>query len=158
MKARVPSLLIWAALVVGACGPSSPPPAAATATPAPPSAGCGGSHDWPPNGYPAASGVTAQRVSATSARLGNTSSGTRWYAATAWFDGGCTGWMATQPEARGSLAVGASADVSVTDPNNGLPFRIGIELWDHPCDEACTDDPTGFVWVPGTDAAATSSP
>jgi hypothetical protein len=120
---------------------------------------CGGSHEWPPNGYAAApAGLTVERLSATSARLAN-ATGADWsFAATAWFDGGCTGWMAAQPDVRGSLPARGSADVTVAGAGAGQPYRIGIQFWDHPCDAACTDPPTGFTWVPGTDAPETAAP
>ena len=65
----------------------------------------------------------------------------------AWADLTCVGYMSTTEDPRRDLAPHTAFETAVADPGWGEPLRIGVELWDHPCDDACTDDPTGFAFV-----------
>jgi len=160
--------LLWAgSVLIAACGaggiaqpthsPAQPTgiPTPTTGSAAPNMCGDISQHRWPPNGYaPAPAGLTADPVSGTTIRVRNATA-TDWTVLVApWQEAGCGGWM----EAMGPmLTVGAHAslDVTVPDPRWGWPLRVGVTVWDHPCDESCQDEPTGFTWL---DLPAPASP
>jgi len=123
---------------------------------------CGGSHDWPPNGYAAAPvGLTVEIVSGTTVRVRNDTD-QPWVArVAAWEDLPCTGYMTATDSPGRDLAPHDTFGATVEDPGWGGQLRIGVEFWDHPCDDACTDAPAGFAYVdpvPLSDASATFCP
>jgi hypothetical protein len=133
------------ALLVAGCGGSAP---VAQDPGTPPPTTCGGSHEWPPNDYaPAPAGLVVEIVSATTVRVRN-DTGQAWVArVAAWSDLTCVGYMSTAEDPRRDLAPHMAFETTVADPGWGGQFRIGVEFWDHPCDDACTDSPSGFAFV-----------
>jgi len=129
-----------AVMFEGCASPSAPQGAVGTP--------CGGSHDWPPNGYAAApAGLTVEIVSGTTVRVRNDTD-QQWVArVAAWEDLPCTGYMTTTDNPRRDVAPHDAIEASVSDPGWGGQLRIGVEFWDHPCGDACTDTPTGFAYV-----------
>lgn len=143
---RVTALLL-VVVVAAACAAPGNPPGAGTP--------CGGSHVWPPNGYrPSPAGLSVELVSGTTVRVRNDTSHPWVVRVSAWEDAGCVGYLSAEAPRR-DLAAGASLDATVGDPGWGSPLRIGVEVWDHPCGDACQDDPTGFGYV---DAPAQATP
>lgn len=140
------ALLLAATLLVGACAS----PAAAPTT-------CGGSHAWPPNSWPLAPpGLALDVVSGTTVRFHNGTS-IAWTAMIEpWEDTGCVGFVTSGGE-RVAVAPGATIDRTVADPGWGGEIRIGAELWDHPCDERCLDEPTAFLPAEPPPAASMSA-
>lgn len=139
-------LVAAVALAVSASGCAVGSTATPIATPIPTS--CGGSHAWPPNEYAETpAGLTVEPVSGTTVRVANTTEQTWTIRVSAWGEGGCTGWLSFEPSVRADLAGGTNKEVTIANPNAGLPFRIGVEFWDHRCDDTCTDAPVGFGWV-----------
>ncbi len=155
MTTVIRSLLVGAAfaLIVAACGGSALVPGGPNT---PPPTTCGGSHEWPPNGYPPApASLVVEIVSGTTVRVRNETD-EAWVArVAAWADLTCVGYMSTAEDPRRELAPHTAFEATIADPGWGGQLRIGVELWDHPCDEACTDSPTGFAFV---DPAPTSLP
>jgi hypothetical protein len=147
MTRVIPSFSVIAALalLVAGCGGSTP---VGDRPETPPPTTCGGSHEWPPNGYAAApAGLVVEIVSGTTVRVRNDTN-EAWVArVAAWADLTCVGYMSTTEDPRRDLAPHSAFETTVADPGWGEQVRIGVELWDHPCDDACTDDPTGFAFV-----------
>jgi hypothetical protein len=101
------------------------------------------SNDYPP----APAGIAIELVSGTTVRIINTTQ-TAWTMRVApWMSAPCVGYVSAESP-RVQLDANATVDTTVEDPGwGGGPLRLGIELWDHSCDEACIDQPTGFAWV-----------
>lgn len=141
------SILVSAAfaVVVAGCGGSAP---LADRPDSPPPTTCGGSHEWPPNGYPPApAGLVVEIVSGLTVRVRNDTD-QAWVArVAAWADTTCVGYMSTTEDPLLELAAHTAVEATIADPGWGGQLRIGVELWDHPCDDACTDSPTGFAVV-----------
>jgi hypothetical protein len=107
---------------------------------------CGGSHDWPPNDYPAVppAGVTVTPLSEFAARISNRTDTTWWVRASVWGEGGCTGWVTFMPDVSDAVPPGEDRVVTVADPSSpDMPYRLAIEFREEPCDY-CLDLPAGF--------------
>jgi hypothetical protein len=63
---------------------------------------------------------------------------------TAWGGSDCTGPIAADAPKLG-LAKDDSVERAVPDPDWGVPYRLGVEIWDASCNEACGDPPIGFI-------------
>jgi hypothetical protein len=139
------SVIAGIALLAAGCGGSTP--AAGSHDSAPPTT-CGGSHEWPPNGYAAApAGLVVEIVSGSTVRVRNDTDDAWVARVAAWGDLTCVGYVSTTDDPSRDLAPHTAFETTVADPGWGGLFRIGVELWDHPCDEACTDSPSGFAFV-----------
>ena len=137
---RLAAIGLVGSLVVAGCAGS---PGSAVGTP------CGGSHDWPPNGYgPAPAGLSVEIVSGTTVRVRNDTAQSWVVSVAAWEDLGCVGYLSAEPTPRRDLAAHDAFEVTVADPVGwGGRLRIGVEFWDHPCGDTCQDQPTGFGFV-----------
>ena len=107
---------------------------------------CGGSHDWPPNDYPAIppAGVTVTPLSEFAARISNGTDATWWVRASVWGEGDCTGWLSFGPDVSDAVKPGEDRVVTVADPPSlDMPYRLTIAFRQEPCDD-CVDLPAGF--------------
>jgi len=135
-------LLLVAMLSLSCAGTATLPPSP-----------CGGSHSWPPPGYPAPpAGVTLTRLASDAVRLRNDTDLAWTGVAEGWQDLSCVGWMAIQPGARLAIPAHSSVDIAIPRNADATLVSVAVRLWDHPCPEGCTDPPTGFAYgdLPGS--------
>jgi hypothetical protein len=148
-----PVLVAVTAVVIAASCAADGPPRSQTPDAVPSAIGgqptpCGGSTEWPPNDYPPApAGIAVELVTGMTVRIINVTQKAWTMRVAPWMNALCVGYVSAEAP-RIELNVDATVERTVEDPGWGDgPLRIGIELWDHPCDDACLDQPTAFAWV-----------
>lgn len=132
-------MLALSVLAITACAPGAVRPAAPTS--------CGGSHEWPPNGYPLApAGLSVEIISGTTVRVRNDTDDAVVARIAPWQDLTCVGYMTTEAP-RYDLGPSETVEGTVTDPGWGGALRIGVEFYRSGCLERCQETPFGFAYV-----------
>ncbi len=144
---RLGILFVVGALVLVGCSvgqrgaPVTPLPSLAPTS-------CGGNVVWPPPSYPGPTDVIDAELHGSDRVSVANRSDTTWTVRVApWVLLPCVGWIALGDTegSRFSLAAGATAERRVSfDPGDEMR-RIGVELWDHECDDRCTDELDAFI-------------
>jgi hypothetical protein len=144
---RVAALALAFSLAGCAGARLDPPP---TPPPSPAPTSCGGNVIWPPPYYPEPTGEISAELSAPGVVRVTNHGRQAWTVRVApWILASCVGWIALGNTEGNQFALpsGSIAERTVAFDPGWEERRIGIELWDHPCDDRCTDPLDAFNWL-----------